>query len=480
MTDEGKTSGASGPDHKGKLESGARSSGAPVLALLVPVVLLTAGLALVWFSLSQPPAGIPAPPSEPRVARKDAPPVTPEARRPPPVRPETPRPAAPTEPRAGLPLPGPTIPPEAPATPSAKAPLPFPDLRLPEGPPVAPPATSVTQSAVPPTPWLKLDPATRLERIGVGSCLSQVRPQPIWRAILSSKPQLFLMIGDNVYGDIKSPDLAELAEAYRAQAVHPEFAGARRALAMLGIWDDHDYGRNDGGGSFEHRLGSARLFREYWGRPKDPGGDDGVYYAETFGPVGARVQIIMLDTRSQRSPFRAKGPGFPHWGKYEPDPDPAKTMLGARQWAWLEAELAKPAEIRIVVSSIQVLAEGHGFERWGNLPRERDRLIALIRSTGAKGVVLLSGDRHAGAIYNRGLAGGQILPELTASSLNRSYGPSKDSHTPELLMTPYHPENFGQIDIDWNARTLRLALKGMRGEDVEALTVRFTDLGLSH
>jgi len=303
-------------------------------------------------------------------------------------------------------------------------------------------------------------------------------PQPIWRAILENRPQLFLMVGDNVYGDVKSPDLAELATAYQTQAAHPEFAEARRRLAMLGIWDDHDYGRNDADGSFVHRFGAARLFREYWGLDGGPGGDDGVYYAETFGPEGARVQIIMLDTRSQRSAFRAKGPSFPHWGKYEPDADPVKTMLGPRQWAWLETELARPADIRLLVSSIQVLAEGHGFERWGNLPRERDRLLALIRSSRAKGVVVLSGDRHAGAIYNRNIGNGQILPELTSSSLNRPYGPSKDTLTPELLMTPYHPENFGQIDIDWQARTLRLALKGLGGEDVEALTIKFSDLGL--
>ena len=79
--------------------------------------------------------------------------------------------------------------------------------------------------------WLPLPPAERaLTRIGVGSCLHQSQPQPIWSAIIASRPQLFLMLGDNVYGVVKGADMAELVAAYRTQAVHPEFQAARAAL----------------------------------------------------------------------------------------------------------------------------------------------------------------------------------------------------------------------------------------------------------
>lgn len=334
------------------------------------------------------------------------------------------------------------------------------------------------KAVVPPTPWLTLAPRTRLDRIGIGSCLSQRHQQPIWDAVLRAQPQLFLMIGDNVYGDIKSPDLAELVEAYRAQAVHPEFARARAALPFLGVWDDHDYGKNDAGGDFSYREASANLFRAYWQLPAETGRKDGVYYSRTFGPPSERVQIIMLDTRSFRSVFRPKRSDFPYWGKYEPDYDLAKTMLGAEQWRWLEEELKRPAEIRLIVSSIQVLADGHGFERWGNLPHESERLTSLIVSTGAKGVVLLSGDRHAGALYGLTLPNKQFLPELTSSSLNRSYGPSKDARMPSSLSAVYHLENFGMIGIDWAGRKIELKLKGLGGDDVETLNIRFADLGI--
>ncbi|MEW5965064.1 MAG: alkaline phosphatase D family protein [Pseudomonadota bacterium] len=481
-----------------------------LLVILMPAALLATGLYLVAHSqLLSLPARVAEqreapPPAAPRPKGKELP-RSDELDRPAPRGPRgdmPPRSDLPRAPAPGdaveSPLPGPVMPktderprPESPAAgpPTGVGNVPFPDLRLPEvapppppppdQPPVPPPRPASTiPSAVPATPWIGLEPQARLTRIGFGSCLSQRHPQPVWRAILAERLDLFLMLGDNVYGDVKSPDLAELAEAYQAQLAHPEFSKARRSLPMLGIWDDHDYGLNDGGGAFVHRFGAARLFREYWALDGGPGQEDGVYYARTFGPAGKRVQIIMLDTRSQRSPFRLKGASFPYWGKYEPDGDPAKTMLGARQWAWLGAELAKPADIRLIVSSIQVLAEGHGFERWGNLPRERERLIGLVKSSGAKGVVLLSGDRHMGALYNRSLGAGRILPEITSSSLNRSYGPSQDGQTPELLTAPYHPENYGVVEIDWDKRVLRLSLKGLDGGTVESLTIKLVDLGL--
>ena len=333
-------------------------------------------------------------------------------------------------------------------------------------------------AVAPKTPWLPLAPQTTLTRIGVGSCIHQNHPQPLWTDIIADKPQLFLAIGDNVYGDVKSADMTELIAAYRTQLGHPEFAAARKAIPFLATWDDHDYGANDAGASFAHRERAAALFHAFWQIPANDGSGSGISYARTYGPEGRRVQIIMLDTRSFRSPLTRKTETFPHWGKYEPDPAPSRTMLGAQQWRWLETELRKPAEIRLVVSSIQVLAEGHGWERWGNLSAERDRLIALIEKTGATGVIMLSGDRHMGAVYEREIAGPRLIAELTASSINRSYGPSKDAVGPPLVSDRYHAENYGLIEIDWAARTLRLSLKGLSGKTHYAREVAFSRLGM--
>ncbi len=326
-----------------------------------------------------------------------------------------------------------------------------------------------------------LSPETKLTRIAFGSCLSQRHPQPIWQGVLavSPRPQMFLMIGDNVYGDVKSPALTKLSEAYQTQARHPEFAEARRAFPFLATWDDHDYGRNDAGADFEWAAGSEKLFRAFWQVDIPMRPDGGIYYAKMYGVEGARVQLVFLDTRTHRSAFqRRDNSPQKSWGRYVPDPDPAKTMLGAAQWQWLSETLKEPADLRVIVSSVQVWSDGHGFERWGNLPIERDKLREVLTATGAKGVVFLSGDRHAGAIYTQTIAKTQIVPEVTSSSLNRSYGPSRDLETPELLTALHNIENFGLIDIDWQARRVTLSLRGRDGRELESITIKFADLGL--
>lgn len=350
-------------------------------------------------------------------------------------------------------------------------------LVAPLGPGVA--AQTSTSAITPSTSWRSLDPATQLTRIAFGSCLDQKKPQPIWKAVLAARPQLVVMMGDNVYGDVTSAEMRELKEAYALQARHPELAEARAAVPFLATWDDHDYGLNDAGGDFRFKEQARALLHQFWQTEGEPRANGGIHYSRMFGPEGRRVQLIMLDTRSFRSPLRPKGPDFPHWGRYEPDNDPEKTILGPAQWAWLEAELRRPAELRLIVSSIQVVAEGHGYERWGNLPRERDRLLRLVRETGANGVVLFSGDRHSGALYKQANEGGYPLVELTTSSLNLPYGPSRDGPSPNRLSNMYHPENFGLLEIDWEKRELQVHLKAIDGARVAGLTVPFRELGMA-
>jgi alkaline phosphatase D len=356
-------------------------------------------------------------------------------------------------------------------------------VRLGHAPAAAQPqdGASVAQAAgtAPTSPWRALAETTTLERIAFGSCLDQNKPQPIWKAVVAAQPQLFLMIGDNVYGNVRSADLQKLRTAYAKQAAQPELAEARGAIPFLAVWDDNDYGASDGGASFPYKRQAARLFYEFWQMRPEPRQGGGIYYSRTYGPAGRRVQIIMLDTRTFRSDLKPRPAGFPYHGKYGVDDNPAKTMLGPEQWAWLEGELNRPAEIRLLVSSVQVLAEGHGKERWGNLSRERDRLLRLIENAKAKGVILLSGDRHAGAFYKTTEGLSYPLLELTSSSLNRPIGPLGDARTPELISDFYEAENFALIEVDWSGATVRLSLRGVAGQEVSAVSLPFRELGFA-
>jgi alkaline phosphatase D len=312
-----------------------------------------------------------------------------------------------------------------------------------------------------------------LTRIAFGSCSHQQKPQPIWDAVLAYRPELFIFTGDNVYGDVTSDAMTELREAYAAAAKVAGIAALRAKVPVLATWDDHDYGQNDGGGDFAHREQAKELFLDFW----EIAGDDprtrrpGVYHAEVWGPPGERLQIILLDTRSFRSALRPTDQRDA-LGKedYLPDSDPAKTMLGEAQWEWLAEQLRKPAELRLLVSSVQVLAEKHGFERWGNLPLERQKLLDLIAESGARGVVLVSGDRHIGALYRLSENLPYPLYEITSSGLNMAYAHNRDIG-PLRLGEVYGRDNFGTIDIDWGAGAVTLAVRDMAGLAVRSATI---------
>lgn len=320
-----------------------------------------------------------------------------------------------------------------------------------------------------------------LTRIAFGSCADQAKPQPIWDAVLAYKPDLFIFAGDNVYGDFNSADGANLRRAYGLTSEVPGYSRLRKEIPHLAVWDDHDYGLNDGGGDFAHKAVAKELFLQFW---NVPAGDvrrtrDGIYTASIVGPPGMRVQIVLLDVRWFRSPLKPTDQrGAPGKERYLPDPDPAKTMLGVEQWQWLAAELRKPAELRLIVSSTQVLAEGHGWERWGNFPLERQRLIDTIRDSGAKGVVLLSGDRHIGALYRETPADLYPLYEVTSSGLNMVYWAAKEAG-PNRLGALYAAANFGVVDVDWWERKLTLALRDEGGNTRRAAVVAFDDLKIS-
>lgn len=320
--------------------------------------------------------------------------------------------------------------------------------------------------------------AASLRRIGIASCADQTRAQPIWDTVLADRPDLFIFGGDNVYASEQPWSLAQLEQAYAAQAAIPGFRRLRKAVPHLATWDDHDYGLNDGGAEFAHKQESKAAFLRFWDIPAaDPRRSrEGLHHVQVFGPPGRRVQVILLDTRWFRSPLkRTDQRDAPGRERFVPDPDPAKTLLGEAQWGWLEARLREPAELRLVVSSIQVVVEGHGWERWGNFPRERERLYQLVARTGAQGVVFLSGDRHIGGLYRETHGVPYPLYEMTSSGVTHAWAQAAEAGPNRLggLFTELH---YGMVEIDWDARALRLAIKDLRGTARRSQPIAFNEL----
>ena len=250
-------------------------------------------------------------------------------------------------------------------------------------------------------PNISLDTSAPLTRLAFGSCNHQSRSQHMWAQIAATNPQAFLFIGDNNYGDngwSGDAGLSSLIAAYAKQAVTPELNDFRSKVPMMATWDDHDFGFNDGGANFAFRDWSETIFETFWGASDTVKSRPGIYDSYMVGAEGKMTQIIMLDTRYFRSdfdrmPYQEQRPPL---GSYVPSNDPAKTILGDAQWQWLAQELASPADLRIVVSSIQVLTDAHNYESWEQLPLEREKLYRVLAEREESGMVLLSGDRHAG------------------------------------------------------------------------------------
>lgn len=143
-----------------------------------------------------------------------------------------------------------------------------------------------------------------LSRISFGSCAKQDQPQPIWDAVVAGQPELFVFLGDNIYGD--SPDMDVLRAKYALLHEQPGFQKLKQACPVVATWDDHDYGQDDAGAEFTMRRESQQVFLDFLGVAKNDARrtQEGVYWSKVYGPSGKRVQIILLDARYFRSPLR--------------------------------------------------------------------------------------------------------------------------------------------------------------------------------
>lgn len=316
-----------------------------------------------------------------------------------------------------------------------------------------------------------------VSRIFFGSCLKEQEPAPILAKMLEHQPELLLFLGDNIYAD--TSDMAVMKTKYGLLGSIPDFQKLRGVCPVHATWDDHDYGLNDSGADFPMREQAQQVFLDFWGDPTDSPRRKrpGVYEAAIYGEPKQRVQVIMLDTRYFRGPLKKGEKRL--GGSWYPGEDSTVTMLGEAQWDWLEDELQKPAEIRLLVSSIQLVATAAGQETWANLPHEQKRLYDLIARTKANGVIVLSGDRHWAelSVQREGVA--YPIWDLTSSSFNQLHerGTPTENDNRALAKT-WHRENFGEIAIDWRGEetVVQLQIRDLEGAVVLEQAVVVNDL----
>jgi alkaline phosphatase D len=308
--------------------------------------------------------------------------------------------------------------------------------------------------------------------IAFGSCDNQKLENNLWPAVLKNNPNVWVWGGDNIYSD--TYDMEKMALDYKTQKEESEYMKVVNSTRVLGTWDDHDYGLNDGGEEYEMRKESQQLFLDFMDVPaNDPRRErGGVYHAELFETANGSVKVIVLDTRYFRTSLTKSEM---QKRRYQPNPYGEGTILGEAQWQWLESELNNSrADFNILVTSIQLLSGEHGFETWANFPHEQDKLYALIKSSKAKGVMVLSGDRHISEFSKKEIKGLRYpLIDFTSSGLTHVYSSFSGEPNQYRVGEVISQKSFGVVRFNFETKSVLMSMHDENNKPLAVYTVKY-------
>lgn len=299
--------------------------------------------------------------------------------------------------------------------------------------------------------------------LAFGSCNNQHMENKIWPHLEALGPDVFVWGGDIIYSDTYDMDL--MRTNYTIQKEQPGYRQFASNHEIMGTWDDHDYGLNDGGADYTAKDSVQSIFLDFFDVPAsdERRQQKGIYTSKVFDVGEHRIKIIVLDMRFFRTEL-IKDPSGKK--RYIPDSTGNGTMLGETQWHWLARELNEPdIDFRVIMSSIQFLSAEHGFETWGNMPNESNRLLSLLEKNPGSPTIILSGDRHLAeisAIKPSGLA--YRLIDITSSGMTHSYTSYKGESNSTRISEVISQKNFGLLKFDLSQQEVLFEIRGENNE----------------
>ena len=252
-----------------------------------------------------------------------------------------------------------------------------------------------------------------------------------WRDVAASSLDLVVFVGDYIYESaerrnpvrpIRDGGEAFSLEQYRARYAtyksDPLLQAAHAAAPWLLVWDDHEVS-NDYAGfrgedlAVDMHARRAAAYRAYWehmpfpraARPVDAD-------MRITGRVdwGRLARIHLLDDRQYRDPQVCPKPGRGGSSTVLANQcpalaDPARTLLGVEQEAWLAAgwDLERPWNLvgqqtlmaRVTWLDPVVGGGAYWTDGWDGYAPARRRLLATVAAKKVPGVVVLGGDVHS-------------------------------------------------------------------------------------
>ncbi len=292
------------------------------------------------------------------------------------------------------------------------------------------------------------------------SCNDQDREQLLWQPIIDHNPDVFIWGGDNIYAD--TDDMAKMQADYNKQNQNPDYVALKLTTPVIGTWDDHDYGVNDGGVEWGLKKEAQELFWDFLDvDANDPlRAQEGVYHKKEYKTAAGSVQILLLDTRSFRTGLlENEDPDQ----RYKPWPKGHDgSVLGATQWEWLQTQLQDNTyDFTIIVTSIQFLSGDHGYEKWDHFPDEVAKMYSTLKNAKAPNIFMLSGDRHHAELQlNKDAGLGYPLVELTSSGLTHTYPGDPLEPNPYRVGEGTKELNFSVIKLDFENKKVTLEIRG--------------------
>ncbi len=301
--------------------------------------------------------------------------------------------------------------------------------------------------------------------IAFGSCAHSYDSMPIFNAIASHKPAVWVWLGDIMYGD--SHDMAVLEKKYNTQKEKPEYKNLMSIAKIIGIWDDHDYGINDGGKYYSKKEESKELLLDFLDVAEDDPvrNHEGAYSTYDLAVDDKLVKFILLDTRYFRDTLDAD---LGSTARYLPNLE--GDILGEEQWQWFEETLRNSkADFHILGSGIQVIADEQGYEKWANFPKSRTKMFNLLAEINPKPLIIISGDRHIAEVSKIDIPGlNYPLYDFTASGLTHTWGMYWDEPNRYRVDSLIAFKNFGLLKIDLQ-QAMPLVTLEVRGENDELI-----------
>ena len=275
-------------------------------------------------------------------------------------------------------------------------------------------------------------------KLAIVSCMDDNFPKQfkIWDELAKKNPEYLLMIGDNVYADKGPGGLGSKLEVDE-ELLWKRYVDIRLSLPVYfqeklipvhGLWDDHDYGANNGGGSYKHKEQSREIFETFFAQNLS---DDEWFKGQGVGGLLSLgvFNLYFLDAR------------------YFRDSDPKGTHLGIDQYQWFMAKMAEEPNPSLIIKGDQFFGGYHSFDSFeGKNPREFEKFSDDLRKLDTP-FVFVSGDRHMSEImqFPRSLFGRPSF-EITSSPMHGKTYPDSQDHNPWRVIAEKARSNFTILD----------------------------------